>query len=309
MRKITLLFTFLLSINSIAQTTETISFESSEGFTLGNLSGQNDWGVTEQIVNQIIIVDDKSTDGENSLFLEGLNSPFADANQNIALVGAFSDLFDLDDEFVIAEFDIFLTDIANEDNEASDFIFQLQSTVEQLITSRMVFNFQDNIQIVESGDEGPVFATIGTFDREEWISVKIIHDFDANQIGYYINNELVHTGDVWGAQSANQIVILYDNFDSSAYIDNILISDDEVLSNEEFIAENDFVHFTNNNLLHLQASSILTNALIYDMSGRQVVSEKINNTNGTIDLNMLSSGMYIVRVATEDANHSFKIVR
>lgn len=84
---------------------------------------------------------------------------------------------------------------------------------------------------------------------------------------------------------------------------------EETLSNEEFIAENDFVHFTNNNLLHLQANSILTNALIFDMSGRQVVSEKINNTNGTIDLNMLSSGMYIVRVATEDANHSFKIVR
>ncbi len=309
MKKITLLFALLVASTGFAQTTETISFESSEGYTLGALSGQNDWGVTPEVTSQISVVDDISTDGDNSLFIEGLNNPFVDQSQNIALVGAFSELYSLNNDLVVVEFDIYLTDVADEDNDSSDFAFQLQSTVEELITSRIVFDFQDNIAIVESGATGPVFTEIGTFEREEWISVKLIHKFEDNEIEYYINDELLHTGDVWNAESINQVVILFDNFDSSAYIDNISLSDDESLSNEEFIANNEFVHYTNHGRLYMQANVNLTEAMIFDMAGRQVLTEQINNAKGSIDLNLLSTGMYIVKVATENANHSFKIVK
>ena len=84
---------------------------------------------------------------------------------------------------------------------------------------------------------------------------------------------------------------------------------EETLSNEEFIANNEFVHYTNNGRLFIQANVNLTEAMIFDMAGRQVLTEQINNANGSIDLNLLSSGMYMVRVATEDSNHSFKIVK
>lgn len=84
---------------------------------------------------------------------------------------------------------------------------------------------------------------------------------------------------------------------------------EETLSNEEFIANNEFLHYTNNGRLFMQANVNLTEAMIFDMAGRQVLTEQINNANGSIDLNLLSTGMYIVRVATENANHSFKIVK
>lgn len=227
MKKITfILLLFVIPFMANAQSVE-YSFEASEGYTLGNLHEQNNWSVMEPIISQVTIVDDKSTDGNNSLFIEGLNSPFGDAQGNLVLVGAFSELLEIEDDVVTLEFDIYLTDTTDDENDPSDFAFQLQSTEEGFITSRIVFNWQDDIRIVETGDSGPAFSTIGTFEREEWISVKIVHDFDADEIEYYINGVLIHTGDVWSAESVDQIVILFDNFDSSAYIDNIKINAEE----------------------------------------------------------------------------------
>lgn len=82
------------------------------------------------------------------------------------------------------------------------------------------------------------------------------------------------------------------------------------LSNEQFIEENAFVQYVNSNKLFMQANVNIENAQIFNMAGKQVATNRFNNnTEVSIDLNNLSNGVYIVRVETENGNHSFKIVK
>lgn len=82
------------------------------------------------------------------------------------------------------------------------------------------------------------------------------------------------------------------------------------LTNQQFIEENAFVQYVNNNKLFMQANVNIENAQIFNMAGKQIAANRFNNnTDVSIDLNNLSNGIYIVRVETENGSHSFKIVR
>ena len=68
MKKKLLLIMVLVSTLSFAQ--EVISFETAEGFSVGNIDGQNGWFTTSSVSGNItneVISDELATDGSNSL--------------------------------------------------------------------------------------------------------------------------------------------------------------------------------------------------------------------------------------------------
>lgn len=71
-----------------------------------------------------------------------------------------------------------------------------------------------------------------------------------------------------------------------------------------------FSHFVdNNNQLILNANKPMGEINLYNVLGQQVISKKLSKLKETLDLSALNSGIYIVKIAIEGQNKSFKIVK
>lgn len=79
------------------------------------------------------------------------------------------------------------------------------------------------------------------------------------------------------------------------------------------VADNVIEGFTSfvdsNNFLNLTANSSLENVVLNNIAGQQVISQKLANTTESIDLNTLSTGVYIATVTTEGQKTAFKVVK
>ncbi|SRX54622.1 T9SS-dependent choice-of-anchor J family protein [Aequorivita sp. CIP111184] len=89
-------------------------------------------------------------------------------------------------------------------------------------------------------------------------------------------------------------------------IDDVTVAGVLAVGTNEFKG---FNYFVANNQLSLSANTSMENVVLYNMLGQQVVSQKLNNSNETIELSGLQSGVYIATVSIDGASKSFKIVK
>lgn len=82
------------------------------------------------------------------------------------------------------------------------------------------------------------------------------------------------------------------------------------LSNNQFVAENNFVQFVNNQTLNLQSSTVLNKIEIFNLAGKRVISDNLSgNSDAQIDINALNQGIYIAKLNTENGMHTFKFAK
>ena len=72
---------------------------------------------------------------------------------------------------------------------------------------------------------------------------------------------------------------------------------------------NNFNHYITNNNLVMSASSSLENIQLYNLLGQEVFSKSLSNTNETINIESLDTGIYIAKVSIQGKSKSFKIVK
>lgn len=72
---------------------------------------------------------------------------------------------------------------------------------------------------------------------------------------------------------------------------------------------NNFNHYITNNNLVMSASSSLENIELYNLLGQEVFSKSLSNTNETINISSLDTGIYIAKVSIQGKSKSFKIVK
>ena len=70
-----------------------------------------------------------------------------------------------------------------------------------------------------------------------------------------------------------------------------------------------FNHYITNNQLIINASTSLENIQLYNLLGQQVISKKLLNTNETINIASLETGIYVAKVSIQGTSKSFKIVK
>ncbi len=71
-----------------------------------------------------------------------------------------------------------------------------------------------------------------------------------------------------------------------------------------------FTHFVDaNSFLTISNRVEMNNITIFDISGKQVISQNINQSDARINLSSLNNGVYIGKVTIEGAEKSFKFVR
>lgn len=82
----------------------------------------------------------------------------------------------------------------------------------------------------------------------------------------------------------------------------------ETLSLEDNTIEG-FSSFVSDNVLTLNARTPLETITIHSITGQEVITQKLSNTTATIDLNGLSTGVYIATVSVEGKLQAIKFVK
>jgi hypothetical protein len=71
----------------------------------------------------------------------------------------------------------------------------------------------------------------------------------------------------------------------------------------------DFTHFYQNGQLGIQANQNFSNLIIYNISGKQVLSSQLSSNNENINVSALSTGVYLAKVAIGNKTETFKFVK
>ena len=76
------------------------------------------------------------------------------------------------------------------------------------------------------------------------------------------------------------------------------------------VAFNNFNYYINSNSqLVLSANTSLENVQLFNLLGQQVISQRLSNTNETVDIASLDSGIYVAKVTIEGRTKTFKIIK
>lgn len=78
------------------------------------------------------------------------------------------------------------------------------------------------------------------------------------------------------------------------------------------ISLSDFAYYPNpvNEQLHITSSKVIQIVSVYDMTGKQISTQKLNTNNGKINTSSLSSGIYLFKAVLEDGTiETFKIIK
>lgn len=101
------------------------------------------------------------------------------------------------------------------------------------------------------------------------------------------------------------IAIHYTGQDSFALIMDDFAATAATLSVEDQLF-NGFSYFVNNNTLNLESRTPMQSVNIHNILGQQVVSQKLGNTNETVNLSGLNSGVYLATINIDGAKKTVK---
>jgi hypothetical protein len=62
-------------------------------------------------------------------------------------------------------------------------------------------------------------------------------------------------------------------------------------------------------ILNVSYSDMISTVEVFNMVGQQVVTKKLNSTNGQIDMSQLPSGTYVIKVSTDEASKVIKVIK
>ncbi|REC76386.1 hypothetical protein DRF60_13535 [Chryseobacterium elymi] len=294
----------LFSVFSFAQ--QMISFENSDGFYTGNIHGQGTWISTPtgdmppNVLNQIISMDNAS-DGINSLKIVKENTY---GTQSIPIIGAFDNLPVLlpYNSFTVS-FDINMSQL-----NGSIFSFQGVSSADEKYIVRLDFDNSGAIKVLKTLSGNPVMdIALGTWQPNSWYHIAVVGT--TSDVKYYLNGILIYSGIAVEIMDINQLRFVHDNADGTAYIDNVKVYNQALLSvANSAVNKNAVVVYPNpaSDFIKISASSKIKNIEIFESAGKKI---QLRLENDTIDVRNLPAGTYLINIRTEYGNFSEKFIK
>ena len=289
---------FLFAISAQAQNT---SFETSEGYELGLITGQNGWQVSSLFSSMFTISDDRASDGQYSMKLGIDQSGWLPPTNVVGPAKSIVGQVPLNPDTYEVSADLYLTSPTTSQAEV-DFYVYGAAGIDALPSSIMALS--DGIAgIVEMSD----FSTGADVpvSNDVFTNLRVKFDFQNQQTFFYVNNVLAYTGPLnlskvtgYGFFTTGRTVCYVDNVRAGVN----LLSVDEV-------AQNRFSQYVSQNQLHISSPSNMNEIEIYSITGQKVISQSLNSTNGNIELSQLSSGIYMAKLKFEGATKTFKFVK
>ena len=303
MKKIYLIAFAAASIFCGAQ--QTISFENSENFTLGSIHNQNGWEVTLNSDNQPVqgqdVSDEFASNGTQSLKIN------VDLNEDFGwfpIFGAAKELSpSLDYKNLDVEFDVYISELEGSTFEFGAYGIAADEFVPIFVYS---FNYTGNLELVNSVDYDYENANF-TWAANQWYQLKV--EIRENSILYYINGNLVATGENFTKTNIEGINFVHDNFSGAAYIDNIKINN--VQLGVQSVQSKKLITYPNpvKDILKIELpqGEKIKVVEVYNAVGQKVAQF---SDQKEISLNNLKAGLYLVKVLTDDNSvHTTKIIK
>jgi hypothetical protein len=296
--KKTLLLTFLFAGSVFTTNAQnSYSFESSEGFTLGDILEQNPnigtfWETLTEVEDTAEITNEYASDGDYSIKI---------VNWDDMELGGASILNFVSYEKTSFAYDIYVPELGGSD---SYFVIFDEDGVGTVLN----FDYQGRIRLYNPITE--IYSNIGTFEAEEWYSAEIKIDFTASTLVVFVNGIEIHSGEYYGSGSiAEEVNLAIDNFGTDAYFDNVVISNFATASTSDFLASS-FSVYPNpvKDVLNISntINAVINSATITDINGRTV-----KQTEGLEQINIadLNAGVYFVNINSTEGSLTKKIVK
>ena len=301
MKKIMLLN--LLMCGSTFLFAQSTSFESAEGFILGNINGQNGWSTFTGIPHGSLITNTQSTEGAFSLQIVNDES-MAVGTSNGAKSPAFTSNGDA----------ILNLDIDAGPTGLSDIYIFSNSISQNLATARVNFNSLDNIMIYDDIGSGLEFQDSGVnVPRGNTFNFKIEFSFSTSELLYYLNDTLIYTGGLVAATNVEEFVFFTDNFGSDAFFDNVQYSDDTLNLDEdnELTSVRIFPNPVNSELtISFNQNTGESTIEIINITGKTVLKKVINGFGQQkINTSALSTGMYFAKISNSESSSIKKFIK
>lgn len=287
-----------------AQVMYETSFESEENFTLNSLEGQNGWLTNPNYSSLIVITDEESSDGNQSLHFQ------ADPNGPIpggSITGAGTSFPTITGDFSFS-MDILIE--AGDGVTDSEFNIFLQDGELSLLTARIAF-FDGNILVVNTNPADPntfTFQNAGSYTPGEWFEFEVDFSPSDDQITYAVNDDIVFTGDIIATETVNQFLFFSSFNQTGAYIDDIKLEVESLSTNSPSVANFSIYPNPATNVLHIQPKNNATiqKFSIIQMDGKQQQAELIDNT---INVSGLPTGTYMLQLQTELGNETLRFIK
>lgn len=300
----------LLSLGNLnAQTT--VSFETSEGYTVGDIKGQNGWTVTGNgqggfISNQVVSTA-LASQGTQSLKID--KDPAYGGQTNLVM-GAF---YEFNTPLNSTRYSI-SADINFSYNSTDEAAFMMGITGSTNFLARFIFDWDGSIVVTTIDAGNPAGYTLPgkTWAGNQWYNVKM--EVDGTSVKYYINNNLEYTGVVTGNtnEQFKGMRFTHDNYGGGAYIDNIIITDLNSSSAKDFEAFGYNVYpnpFTDEMNVSL-GDKVIQGIHLTDLNGRIVKTFNVSGmNNATLNVSDLASGVYLLNVKADGVTATKKVVK
>ncbi|MDP9957055.1 hypothetical protein J2X97_002721 [Epilithonimonas hungarica] len=290
------LATALLSALSFGQ--QKISFETSEGYTLGTVVGQKEWTVKTDNVpnNNFKVVTGKASDGNNSVEVTSTSN----YTEN------FSFLFKKIPEYnrLSVSADVKLEKL----NSSDYYMLSLYYNNNGNYSWAGGFNFMYSGKLYADSDVN--FLDLGNWIPEKWYNLRIeIDHVTEKNVKYYLDGQLVHTSTLGPkVVRANDLNFEFDNDGSGFVVDNIIIKDMDQLSVSD-ISKTQFNIFPNptSNFINIKSNEIIKSVKLYNASGSLIKTENANLSK--IDISTFPKGNYLISIETDSGIETKKIIK
>ena len=297
----TTILTALALILGNAINAQSTSFESSEGYSLGLINGQNGWTVSSLFTNMFTVNNTQSSNGSNSLKLDIDQTGWIPGGSVVGPSRNISAQVPLNPDTYEVSADLYFTSTTTPQSEI-DFHVYGAGGVDAIPGSIMALA-NGFVRIIELNDL-TVGATV-VVPNDVFTNLKVKFDFVNNQTLHYVNGVLAYTGPLnlskvtaYGFLTTGRTV---------GYVDNIITAANS-LATKDF-TQNTFSHYISENRLHLQSKTLMAQMEIYNMGGQKILSKSVNSDEGTIEIGDLANGIYLARVSFEGEVRSFKFIK
>ncbi len=286
---------------------ETISFETSEGYTLGDINGQNGWTVTEtsdgMLTNQIV-TDEEAKTGNFSFKNANVAEYDSQMFPIFGIEKSFENALDYNETTISYDF------MAPQQNGA-DFEFAVYSVNENTnefdILTAVGFENRGYIYIYSDVNFSGFLYANQTWNTNQWYNLKV--HFTAEKVSYYLDNILIHEADNNAKANINGVNFLHNNFGGDAYYDNIRINDEVLaVTNTNKGKVNIYPNPVKDQLnIQLPENENVSQIEIYNFAGQSVLQSE---NRKEINLKKLPSGSYMVKVKnTAGKIYTSKIIK
>lgn len=294
-----------LAVASLAFSQNAISFEAAEGFTLGDINGQNGWKVTESsdgpLTNQII-TNELASNGSFSFKNAHVNEYLDQWFPIMGVEKTFATPLDFNDTTISYDFNA--TQKGGSDFEFA--VYAINETTEEFDTL-LATGFENRGMIyIWNENFGKIGYADKTWEPNKWYNMKI--HITADKITYYLDGVQIFENPNNSKVNIIGMNFLHNNYGGSAYYDNIKINNVTLASYEAQLSKNLKIYPNPaKDVVTIDSKEAIESYNIFNIAGQKILS---GSNAKEINIQSLAKGNYIIQVKTKDnKTQSTKLVK